>query len=135
MNTTYFNYIRGFLNIMNFIKKTALTLFMAISLGAISTTAFAAEAVAAPAADSAASVTQTISHVEEALAKAQQGDFSESLLHIKSARESAESITGNKDVLKQANSSVIQGQIQVKQGNKEKSTVELAKALELYKSL
>ncbi len=116
---------------MNIIKKTALTLFMAISLGAMSTSAFAQEV----AADSAASVTQTIGHVEEALAQAKQGDFSGSLLHIKSARESSEGITGNKDVLKQANSAIIKGQIQVKQGNKEESTVEIAKALELYKSL
>jgi hypothetical protein len=119
---------------MNFIKKTALTLFMAISLGAISTTAFAEEA-AAPVADSATSVTQTIGHVEAALAQAKKGDLSASLLHIKSARESAESITGNEDVLKKANATIMLGQIQVKQGNSEKSAVELAKALELYKSL
>ena len=116
---------------MNFFKKTALTFFLAISLGAISITAFAEEA----AADSAASITETIGHVEQALAEVNKSDFSASLLHIKAARSSSESITGNEEVLKQANASVVQGQIQSKLGNDKKSAVELTKALELYKSL
>ncbi|MEY3288410.1 MAG: hypothetical protein RLZZ419_652 [Pseudomonadota bacterium] len=116
---------------MNFLKKTALTFFMAISLGAISTTVFAAEA--AP--DSAVSITETIGHVEQALVEVGKNDFSASVLHIKAARSSAESITGNEKILKQANANVVQGQIQAKLGDEKKSAAELTKALELYKSL
>ncbi len=48
---------------MNIIKKTALTFFMAISLGASSAIAFAEEA----ANSSAASTNETIAHIEKAL--------------------------------------------------------------------
>jgi len=116
---------------MNFIKKIALTFFIAISLGAISTTAFAEEAVNS----SAANIDETIGHVEQALIEVNKSDFSASVLQIKAARLSAESITGNEKVLKQANASVVQGQIQSKSGNDKKAAVALTKALELYKSL
>ncbi|HEY5139381.1 MAG TPA: hypothetical protein VIJ25_08715 [Methylococcales bacterium] len=116
---------------MNIIKKTALIFFMAISLGATSTVAFAEEA----ANSSAASLNETIAHVEKALVEVNKSDFSAAHLHLKAARASAEHITGNEAILKQANASVIQGQIQSKHGDVKKASDELNKALELYKSL
>ena len=117
--------------IMNIIKKTALIFFMAITMGAISAVAFAEEA----ANGSAASINETIAHIEKALVEINKSDFSAAHLHLKAARSSSEQITGNETVVKQANASVIQGQIQSKYGDIKKSSDELNKALELYKSL
>jgi len=116
---------------MNILKKTALTFFMAIFLGAMSTIAFAEEA----ANSSAASINETITHVEQALDEVNKSDFSAAHLHLKAARASAEKITGDEAIIKQANASVIQGQIQSKHGDVKKSSDELNKAIELYKSL
>jgi Mg2+ and Co2+ transporter CorA len=116
---------------MNIIKKIALTFFMAISLGAISTITFAEEAVNS----SAASINETIAHIEKALVEVNKSDFSAAHLHLKAARASSEHITGNEVIVKQANASVIQGQIQSKYGDVKKSSDELKKAIELYKSL
>jgi len=122
---------KAFLNIMNNIKKTVLTFFMAISLGASSSVAFAEEA----ANSSAASINETIAHVEKALVEVNKSDFSAAHLHLKAARSSSEQITGNEAIVKQANASVIQGQIQSKYGDIKKASEELNKSLELYKSL
>ena len=116
---------------MNFIKKIALTFLMALSLGAISTATFAEEA----ANSSSASISETISHIEKALVEVNKSDFSAANLHIKSARESSEQITGNEAIVKQANGELIQGHIQTKRGNVKKAADFLNKALELYKSL
>jgi hypothetical protein len=116
---------------MNIIKKTALTFFIATSLGASSVVAFAEEA----ANSSAASINETIVHVEKALVEVNESDFSAAHLHLKAARSSSEPITGNEAIVKQANADVIQGQIQSKHGDVKKSSDELNKALELYKSL
>jgi len=125
------NHIKGFLIIMNIIKKTALIFFMAISFGASSTIVFAEETTNS----SAASINETIAHVEKALVEVNKSDFSAAHLHLKAARASAEQITGNEAIVKQANASVIQGQIQSKHGDVKKASDELNKALELYKSL
>lgn len=116
---------------MNIIKKTALTFFIAISFGAGSAIAIAEEAVNS----SAASINETIAHVEKALVEVNKSDFSAAHLHLKAARSSSEHITGNEAIVKQANASVIQGQIQSKHGDVKKSSEELNKAIELYKSL
>ncbi|MEI6067487.1 MAG: hypothetical protein WCP96_09120 [Methylococcaceae bacterium] len=116
---------------MNFIKKTVHTFLMAISLGAISATAFAEEAATSP----DVSISETITHVEQALAEVNKSDFSAAVLHLKLARLSSEHITGNEAVVKQANASVIQAQIQSKFGDVKKSADELNKALVLYKTL
>lgn len=115
---------------MNIFKKTALTFIMAISVGA-STIAFAEEA----ANGSAAGVAETIAHIEKALAEVNKSDFSAARLHLKAARAASEQITGHDDIVKQANASVVQGQIQSNSGDVKKSAAELTKALELYKSL
>jgi hypothetical protein len=107
------------------IKKTALTLFIAASLGASSITAFAAEA----------SLNETISHVEKALAEVRKSDFAAANMHLKAARASSSQITGNDAIVNQANASVIQGQIQANQGEVGKSSALLTKGLDLYKSL
>lgn len=124
-------HIKGFLIIMNIIKKTALIFFMAISFGTSSTIVFAEETTNS----SAASINKTIAHVEKALVEVNKSDFSAAHLHLKAARASAEQITGNEAIVKQANASVIQGQIQSKHGDVKKASDELNKALELYKSL
>ncbi|MFI3199291.1 MAG: hypothetical protein QX196_13320 [Methylococcaceae bacterium] len=116
---------------MNFIKKTAFTVLMAISLGTISVTAFAEEAAKSP----DVSITETITHVEQALAEVNKSDFSAAVLHLKLARSSSERITGNEAIVKQANASVVQAQIQSKFGDVQKSADELNKALVLYKTL
>lgn len=116
---------------MNNIKKTALTFFLAISLGTIGSIAFAEEG----ANSSAASINETIAHIEKALVEVNKSDFSAAHLQLKSARASSEQIAGNEAIVKEANASVIQGQIQSKHGDVKKSSDELNKALELYKSL
>jgi len=118
--------LKGFLNIMNIVKKIALTLSIAISLGAISATAYAEESV---------NVSETITYVELALADVNKSDFSAAILHLKAARSSSERITGNETVVKQANANVIQAQILSKSGDVQKSADELNKALMLYKTL
>jgi hypothetical protein len=115
--------LKGFLNI---VKKIALTLSIAISLGAISATAYAEESV---------NVSETITYVELALADVNKSDFSAAILHLKAARSSSERITGNETVVKQANANVIQAQILSKSGDVQKSADELNKALVLYKTL
>ena len=118
--------LKGFLNIMNIVKKIALTLSIAISLGAISATAYAEESV---------NVSETITYVELALADVNKSDFSAAILHLKAARSSSERITGNETVVKQANANFIQAQILSKSGDVQKSADELNKALVLYKTL
>ena len=104
---------------------------MAISLIAGSTAALAGEA----ANSSKASLTQTIAHLEKAIAEVNKSDFAAANIHLKAVRSSSEQITGNEAIVKQANATVIQGQIQSKQGQTEKASVLLNKGLELYKSL
>ena len=116
---------------MNIIKKTALTVFMAIFLGATSAATFAEEAANSP----SASINETIEHIEKALVEVNKSDFSAANLHIKSARESSEHITGNEAIVKQANGDLIQGHIQTKRGNVQKAADLLNKALALYNSL
>jgi len=118
--------LKGFLNIMNIIKKTALTFFLASSLGVISTSAFAEEST---------NISETIAHVEQALADVNKSDFSAAVLHLKAARSSSELITSNEAIVKQANANVIQAQILSKSGDVQKSAEELNKALVLYKTL
>lgn len=132
---------KGFINIMNIIKKTALTFIVAIFLGTSSVTVFAEEAATEAVtteettSSSVASINETIAHVEKALEAVNASDFAAAHLHLKSARASSDNIVGDDAVVKKANGSVIQGQIQSKRGNVKKASDELNKALELYKSL
>ena len=101
---------------MNIVKKIALTFSIAMSLATISATAFA---------EASAEISETITHVEQALADVNKSDFSAAVLHLKAARLSSEHITGNEAVVKQANANVIQAQIQSKFGDVQKSADEL----------
>ena len=114
------------------IKKTAITFLMTISLGA-SSIAFAEEAavVAAP----ANSLNETIAHIEAGLAEVTKSDFAAAQLHLKAARDSSATITGNEEIVKQGNDSTIKGQVFAKTGESEKSASELNKALGFYKSI
>jgi len=103
---------------------------MATSLGAFSTGVFAEEAVS-----SVTNTSETIAHIEKALEKVNQSDFSAARLHLKAARLSSEKITGNEAIVKEANADVIKGQILSNQGESKQSADELSKALVLYKSL
>ncbi|MGR8951004.1 MAG: hypothetical protein ACU83V_01110 [Gammaproteobacteria bacterium] len=116
---------------MNIFKKTAISLFISVSLGAGSIAAFAEEAAKGP----DASLNETISHVEKALVEVKKSDFAAANIHLKAARSSSSQITGNDAIVKQANASVIQGQIQANQGEVGKSSALLTKGLDLYKSL
>lgn len=112
-------------------KKAVLTFFTAATLGASSIMAFATEAPNG----SETSLNETISHVEKALVEVKKSDFAAANIHLKAARSSSSQITGDDAIVKQANASIIQGQIQANQGEVEKSSALLAKGLELYKSL
>lgn len=118
--------IKRLLNIMNIIKKTALTFLITSCLGVISSSAFA---------DEPANISETITYVEKALADVNKSDFSAAILHLKAARLSSELITSNEAIVKQANANVIQAQILSKSGDVQKSAEELNKALVLYKTL
>lgn len=104
---------------------------MAISFGAASTLAFAEEAVNG----SAASISETIAHVEKALEEVNKSDFSAARLHLKAARTSSDQITGHDEIVKKANAGVVQGQIEASHGEVKKSADLLTKALALYKTL
>lgn len=116
---------------MNIIKNIAL-IFWAITLfTSVSTSAYSTESTNS----TAPIITETIKHIEDALIEINKSDFSTAQLFLKSARLSAAKITDNENLVKQANDFVIQGQIQTKYGDINKSSDELNKALKLYKSL
>lgn len=116
---------------MTKIKITLLALFMAISIGASSSFAFAEETTN----NATTYINLTISHVEQALAEAKKSDFNTAQVHIKAARLSSDQITDHEDEIKKAKGFVIQGQIAAKKGNVDTTSAALAKALDIYKSL
>ncbi len=109
---------------MNLIKKAVLSIFMTVFLSA-GNIAFAEESA----------VTETIAHIEQALAEVDKGDFNGSQAHLKAARLSSDKITGNEAVVKQGYQSIVQAQIMGKQADNAKSTAALNKALGFYKSI
>ena len=116
---------------MNNIKKAVLTIGMTLLLGVNCSSAFAEEVIA----KSTSSINETITYVEQALVEVNKSDFSAAHLQLKSARLSSVNIAGDQAKIKQANASVIQGQIQANHGDIKESVAELNKALSLYKSL
>lgn len=125
------NYTQGFIKIMNCIKKSALIVMIAMSLGTSASVAYAEDAVNS----SLPSLNETIAHIERAIADVNNSDFAASNLQIKAARISGVLITGNDDIVKRANAIVIQGQISSKTGDVKQATALLSEALKLYKSL
>jgi hypothetical protein len=118
-------------NSMNIIKKIALASFLTLSFAAVAPMALAAEAVVS----SENEVANTITHIEQGLAETQKSDFSAVVLHLKAARAASDKIKGNEALVKQGFEHVVQGQIQAKFGDVEKTTAELNKALAIYKSI
>ncbi|MGZ8184761.1 MAG: hypothetical protein ACXWT1_22700 [Methylobacter sp.] len=116
---------------MNTIKNVALIFSLAFSLGSISVIANAEEA----AKSSVHSPNQTIMHLEKAKVEIMHNDFMPPSEHIKAARAESEKVTGNPDIIKKANASIIQAEININQGDKKGASEELNKALELYNSL
>ncbi len=110
---------------MKIIKKLLITLSILFSMSSL---AFADQAAVN-------SAQETIGHVEQALVEIDQSDFSTANLHLKAARASSTKITGNEAIIKQANDSIVQGQIESKKGDVASSTALLKKGIELYKSL
>ncbi len=118
---------------MNIIKKIALALFLTLSFAAVAPMAIAAETEAVVSSEN--EVATTIGHIEKGLAETQKSDFSAVVLHLKAARAASEKIKGNEALVKQGFEHVVQGQIQAKFGDVEKTTAELNKALAIYKSI
>ncbi len=115
---------------MKLIQTAGATLSLLLAVF-ITTPVFAEDTAAV----SALNVTEVISYVEKALIEVQQSDFSAANLHLKAARAAAEKITGNEAIVKEANGSIIQGQIESKKGDIAKASALLNKGLSLYKSL
>lgn len=116
---------------MNITKNTALILFLAFSLGSTCGIAYAE----GTAKSSVYSPNETIMHIEKAKVEISHRDFMPPSEHLKGARASSEKVTGNPDIVKKANASIIQAQIKVNQFDIKGATDELNKTLELYKSL
>jgi hypothetical protein len=113
---------------MNTIKIS--TLLLAFLLGTTGTIAYAEET-----GKSQVSPNETIAHIERAKTELSRSDFMPPSEHIKAARRSSEQVTGNPDIVKKANASIIQAQIKANQGDTKGALDELNKTLELYKSL
>ncbi len=108
---------------MKITKNTALTLLLAFSLGSTCVVAYAD------------SPNETIMHIEKAKVEIIHRDFMPPSEHLKAARAASEKVTGNPDIVKNANACIIQAQIKVNQFDIKGATDELDKTLELYKSL
>lgn len=117
---------------MKLTKITVLVCTAVIFLGAGSRMAFAETATPA---SPTTSLSETIAHVEQGLIEVQKSDFAAANLHLKAAVESSTQIQGHEAIVKEASANVVQGNIQSKQGEVEKSSQFLEKALELYKSI
>ena len=112
---------------MNNIKKIAVIFFLTFFTSGV----FAEEAVKTP----TNSVSETIVHLEKAIVEVSKSDFANALFELKVARQLSEQITGTDANIKNANASLIQGQIQARKGLVKEATDELTKALNLYKAL
>ncbi|WP_036252834.1 hypothetical protein [Methylobacter sp. BBA5.1] len=118
---------------MNIIKHTALTFLLAFSLASTSLIAYAQEEEAAK--PSVFSPNEAIMHLEAARVEIVKNDFVPPSNHLKAARAIAKKITGDPDIVKQANACIIQAQIKLKEGDIEGATEKINKTLELYNSL
>jgi len=116
---------------MNITKNTALSLLLTFSLGSTCVIAYAEGADKS----SVNSPNETIMHIEKAIVEISHRDFMPPSEHLKAARAASEKVTGNPDIVKKANASIIQAQIKANQFDIKGATDELNKTLELYKSL
>ncbi|MFI3121207.1 MAG: hypothetical protein QX191_02210 [Methylococcaceae bacterium] len=116
---------------MNMTQNTALTLLLAFCLDSTCVSAYAEGS----AKSSVYSPNETIMHIEKAKVEISHSDFMPPSEHLKAARASSEKVTGNSDIVKKANASIIQAQTKVNQLDIKGAKEELDKTLELYKSL
>ncbi|PPK75230.1 hypothetical protein B0F87_10676 [Methylobacter tundripaludum] len=116
---------------MKITKNTVLSLLLAFSLGSTCVIAYAEGADKS----SVNSPNETIMHIEKAIVEISHRDFMPPSEHLKAARVASEKVTGNTDIVKKANASIIQAQIKANQFDIKGATDELNKTLELYKSL
>ncbi|MGZ5000787.1 MAG: hypothetical protein ACXV7F_10835 [Methylomonas sp.] len=116
---------------MNIIKVTMISLLLTMSFGAASTTAYAEEAPIG----SSTEVSETISHIEDALIDISENDINSAQVELKAALDFAEKINGNEDIVKKANALVMEAQMKAKLGEIKSASENLNKALELYRSL
>ncbi len=115
---------------MNIIKKIAFILVMAMPFSLSSTIVYAEQA-----ASISATSAQTVTLIEKALVEISKSDFSAAQVILKAARTGSDSISSQSEAAKKAHAFLIQGQISAKKGDIAKSTEELNKAIELYKSI
>lgn len=116
---------------MKITKNTALILSLTFFLGSTSLIAYAE----GTGKSSVNSPNETIMHIEKAKVEITHRDFMPPSEHLKAARAASEKVTGNPDIVKKANASIIQAQIKVNKFDIKGATDDLNKTLELYKSL
>ena len=80
-------------------------------------------------------VSSIITNLESTLVEVAKSDFAAATIKVKAARGVAEAIANDSPALKKGYASLIQAQIQVKNGNVEKATQELNKVIALYKAI
>lgn len=120
---------------MNTFKKTIIALFVSGLLVASSNLAYAEEAAApvAPAVKSGAA--EVVLHLEQSSSDAAKSDFSSAALHLKAARNSAAEIDGNALEVHKGVVEINNGLKQVREGKPEGATVEIAKAIKIFKAM
>jgi len=128
MNCTFIKH----LNIMNFNKKTLITLLISGLLTATANMAVAAEEEIA---NVDVNIGATITHLEQAAVDAGKSDFSAAKMQLKFARLSSEEIKGQDAATKQGLSDMNNAIKAVSVGEPEKAVTEINKALAVYKAL
>jgi hypothetical protein len=117
---------------MNIIKKLSIISVIALAFTATSLPVYAEEAATVSAASGTSAI---ITNIEDALVEVSKSDFSAAQVKLKAARNASDNIANPSEATKKGHAALIQGQIQAKNGNIEKATAELNKALAFYKSL
>jgi hypothetical protein len=86
-------------------------------------------------AEGSANIGEIISHIDKAIAEISKSDFSAAQVQLKAARTTQDRNPIDSEVAKKAHAFLLQGQIAARAGDVNKSTAELNKAIELYKTL
>ncbi|NBV75145.1 MAG: hypothetical protein EBR59_04030 [Methylococcaceae bacterium] len=117
---------------MKVFKYASALVIFASALVMVSPSVYAQDAQAA---SSASAVSSIVTNLESTLVEVTKSDFAAATIKVKAARNSAETLADTSPAFKKAYASLIQAQIQVKNGNVEKATTELNKVIALYKAL
>ena len=115
---------------MNALQQFVFTLLFALSLSALSTTAFAAQADGGP-------VGATTGHLEAAMKAVESNDFEAAQVHIKAARQSAKNIIGGSFEVKaqRGSSAISKARRRLNNDDAAGATASLKKALEIFTSM